>query len=68
VPAANGNLKVYPTTEPATSSLNYAAGKTVANAALLLLAPGGFVTAKMSKAGHVILDVNGYFLPTPLPS
>ena len=61
-PALNGFLTVFPNAEPATSNLNYAAGKTVANAALLALSPTGQVTAKMSQSGHVLIDINGYFL------
>ena len=53
---------MFPNTEPATSNLNYAAGKTVANAALLALNGSGQVTAKMSQGGHVLIDINGYFL------
>lgn len=61
-PAASGYLKAYPNAEPSTSSLNFAAGKTVANGALLGLSGTGTVTLKMSAGGNVIVDVNGYFL------
>ncbi|MDO8364551.1 MAG: S8 family serine peptidase [Actinomycetota bacterium] len=60
-PGGNGNLKVYPSAEPSTSSVNFAAGKTVANGALLAL-NGNDVTAKMSQSGHLLIDINGYFL------
>jgi len=62
-PASNGFLSVYPgPTVPATSNLNYAAGKTTANAALLALALDGTIIAKLTRAGHVLIDINGYFL------
>ncbi|MEQ1701885.1 MAG: S8 family serine peptidase [Ilumatobacteraceae bacterium] len=59
-----GFLTVYPgPTQPSTSNVNFSPGKTVANAALLALAPGGTVIATMSKPGHVLIDINGYFTP-----
>ena len=61
-PTNGGFLKVYPNTEPNTSNLNFATGKTVANAALLALNGSGQVTAKMSQPGHVLIDINGYFM------
>ena len=53
---------VYPLVEPATSNLNFGPGQTVANGALLRLSPTGTVVAKMSQSGHVLIDVNGFFL------
>ncbi len=61
-PGTNGFLKAYPNAEPSTSSLNFAAGKTVANGALLGLSGTGTVSLKMSGPGNVIVDINGYFL------
>jgi hypothetical protein len=47
---------------PSTSNVNFAPGKTVANAALLALKPrAAQVIATMSKPGHVLIDINGYF-------
>jgi hypothetical protein len=52
-----------------TVSVSYAVGQTVANGALFAATsvPGTpattTVNAFMSGAGHVIIDVNGYFLP-----
>ncbi len=57
-----GFLTVYPVIEPQTSNLNYGSGQTVANGALLRLSTAGTVVAKMSEAGHVLIDVNGFFL------
>lgn len=65
-PSANGYLKVFPGgTEPPTASLNFAAGKTVANGALMGVNPDGSATAIMSQASHLIIDVNGYFVKAP---
>ena len=65
-PSANGYLKVYPgITPPPTASLNFAAGKTVANGALIGVNPDGSATATMSQASHLIIDVNGYFVKAP---
>jgi hypothetical protein len=66
-PSANGFLKVYPgVTAPPTASLNFAAGKTVANGALVGVNPDGSATATMSQASHLIIDVNGYFVKVPV--
>jgi hypothetical protein len=66
--AAAGNLVLYPgysISPPLASSLNFAAGVTRANNAVVLLALNGAGTleVKNSSAGavHFVLDVNGYF-------
>jgi hypothetical protein len=65
-PSANGFLKMYPgATVPKTSSLNFAAGKTVANGTMVGVNADGTVTATMSQASHLIIDVNGYFVKAP---
>ena len=72
-PLADGYLRVYPSTGPSsgpstvpsTSNVNFVAGDNVANAALLKLGASGTVTAQMSQAGHVIIDINGYFTGPP---
>ena len=61
-PTAIGFLTVYPVAEPATSNLNFGPGQTVANGGLLRLSPTGTVVAKMSQAGIVLIDINGFFL------
>lgn len=60
-PAVAGFLAVYPVVEPQTSNLNYSPGQTVANGGLLRLSPSGTVVAKMSEAGHLLIDINGFF-------
>ena len=65
-PSANGFLKMYPgISVPKTSSLNFAAGKTVANGTMVGVNADGTVTATMSQASHLIIDVNGYFVKAP---
>lgn len=65
-PSANGFLKMYPgIAVPKTSSLNFAAGKTVANGTMVGVNADGTVTATMSQASHLIIDVNGYFVKAP---
>ena len=61
-PIAIGFLTVFPGPEPATSNLNFGPGQTVANGALLQLGPTGTVVVKTSEVGHVIIDINGFFL------
>jgi len=62
-PVAAGWLKVYPgPAEPPTSNVNYLAGDVVATGTFVRLNAGS-VIAKMFQTGHVIIDVNGYFLP-----
>ena len=61
-PSVTGYLTVYPVVEPQTSNLNYGPGQTVANGALLRLPSSGTVGAKMSEAGHLLIDINGFFL------
>jgi glucose/arabinose dehydrogenase len=65
-PTGPGHLVVLPSTggpnEP--SSINFGAGQTRANNAMLTLGPGGTIVVRtgMAVGGvHFILDVNGYF-------
>jgi endosialidase-like protein len=46
---------------PLVSTLNYVAGETVANAALVPLGPGGLTVIAGVSGADLILDVNGYF-------
>lgn len=61
-----GHLTLYPGagTLPATSSLNFAAGQTRANNAIVLLGGAGDVSIHSGQASgsvHLIVDVTGYF-------
>ncbi len=65
-PTAAGNLRLHPggTAVPLISSINYAAGQTRSNNAVLALSGTGQVAAFPAQASgtvHLILDVNGYF-------
>lgn len=65
-PTDQGNLRHFPsgTPLPLVSTINYRAGQTRANNAIVVLGPGGdFVVrcAQVSGTTHFILDVNGYF-------
>ena len=66
-PSTAGNCRLYPDPEvrPLASTINFAAGQTRANNAVVPLGPGGTLTAYCIGAGpgsvHLILDVNGYF-------
>ena len=64
-PSAPGFLILRPngTAVPTSSTINYAAGQTRANAATLSLSASGQIAVRTGQpAGtvHVILDVNGY--------
>src|SRR5215831_4537731 len=63
-----GFLKVYPQggTAPVVSTLNYIAGQTVANAAIVPAGTLGGITVAAGASGtDLIIDINGYFSPTP---
>jgi uncharacterized repeat protein (TIGR01451 family) len=65
-PTAAGNLQIFPggTPPPGSSSLNYGAGQTRANNAVVLLGPAGDLQALAGQASgtaHFLLDVNGFF-------
>jgi len=65
-PTAGGFLLLYPagTPLPLVSAINYAAGQTRANNAILSLNTAGAFTVRCGQAfgtAEFILDVNGYF-------
>ncbi len=64
-PTAAGNLVLFPTgATPGTSTINYAAGQTRGNNAVVSLSTAAAVSIRCNQASgsaHVILDVNGYF-------
>ncbi|GAA1903159.1 hypothetical protein [Lapillicoccus jejuensis] len=69
----SGYVSVFPCGRPApvSSTVNYAPGQTVANAALVGVGNGGAVCLLVQGRSHVVVDVSGWF-PTggasPLPS
>jgi len=65
-PSAAGDLRFYPSSGmvPPSSTINFSAGQTRANNAVLTLSPAGALSVRcdMPSGGvHLILDVNGYF-------
>lgn len=65
---ADGSLRFFPSDSPLplSTTISFAAGKTRANNAMLLVSstgPAGRVTVRNDAAGtvHLVLDVNGYF-------
>jgi hypothetical protein len=64
-PSAQGNVNVFPAgaSPPQTAIVNYVAGATRGNNAIIPLSASGQVAVRCSPSGstHVIIDVNGYF-------
>lgn len=66
-PTGGGHLTVYPAdeTQPLVSNVNFTAGQTRANNAVLRLATNGSGAVKVFNGSggtvHVVLDVNGFF-------
>lgn len=66
-PPAAGNLRFYPGdgTAPNASTLNFAAGQTRANNAIVMMASSGSGTFALKNSAaasvNVVIDVNGYF-------
>jgi hypothetical protein len=72
-PSAAGNVRLYPaeTATPTVSFLNFSAGQTRGNNAIIPLGPEGGLAVKVLPAGgsaHFILDVNGYFTGSQGPA
>jgi hypothetical protein len=65
-PTGAGHLRLFPAggAEPLSSTLNYAAGLTRANNAIVGLGEAGEIAVRVGQASgtvHVVVDVNGYF-------
>jgi hypothetical protein len=63
-PSAGGYLTLYPdlTTRPLVSNLNFLAGQTVPNLAMVKVGSNGRIRVyNLSGTTHVILDVVGYY-------
>jgi len=64
-PSKQGNLNVYPASSfpPLTSVVNYSAGSTRANNAIIPLNGAGQIAVRCAPTGttHLVIDVNGYF-------
>lgn len=64
-PTASGFLTLWPTgsARPTASNINFVAGQTIANLAIVKVSPDGRVdTFNASGSTHVIIDVVGYFV------
>ncbi len=64
-PALLGYLTFWPTAgvQPVVSTLNAVDGAITSNAALVLAGAQGSISALTSEVTHLIIDINGYFLP-----
>src|SRR5262245_59189532 len=66
-----GFILIYPQggSAPIVSTLNYVAGQTVANAAIVPAGTSGGITVVAGVSGtDLIIDINGYYAPTPGPA
>jgi hypothetical protein len=62
-----GHIVIFPQggAEPTVSTLNYVAGQTIANAAIVPLGAGGGITVIAGVSGtDLIVDTNGYYGPS----
>jgi hypothetical protein len=65
-PQGPGHLVIYPQggAQPTVSTLNYVAGDTLANAAVVPLGAGGGITVVAGVSGtDLLIDTNGYYAP-----
>jgi len=62
-PAANGFMVAFPegTTRPQTSTLNYTAGQTTANNAIVQVGNEGYICVYVHTAVDIIIDVSGFW-------
>ncbi len=62
-PSGPGFMTAYPggAPPPDTSTLNYAAGQTIANGAIVEVGDGGEICVYSLASAHVIIDVSGFF-------
>ena len=69
-PAAYGFVTLYPCGQPrpTASTLNYTAGRTIANGAYAKPGQDGKVCLFNSQPTHLIVDITGYFPPDITPS
>ncbi|MFG2983161.1 PKD domain-containing protein [Streptomyces sp. NPDC048258] len=66
-PRADGHLTAYPSGQaaPATSNLNFTAGRTIANSVIVPIGPDGKITVRNGSwaPADVVIDVVGYYTP-----
>lgn len=60
-------LTAWPAGEPTpnVSTLNYATGQTIANAAIVPAGAGGAISVVSNASTHLIVDINGYYAAPP---
>ena len=66
-PSAAGHIRLWASgdTEPAVSNINFQAGQTIANAAIVKLGNDGYLNIRSINADtDVIIDVNGWYTTT----
>lgn len=65
-----GYLTVWPTGQgqPEASTLNSHDGRIKANAAIVAAGTGNAISVFVTEAAHVVLDINGYFVPATDPA
>lgn len=65
-PAGLSYLSIWPTgqTQPLVSTLNALDGRIAANAAIVPAGVNGSVSVFVSNSSHVLMDINGYFVPS----
>ncbi|MBK9476698.1 MAG: CHAP domain-containing protein [Tetrasphaera sp.] len=63
-PTQDGYLAAYPsgTTRPNASSVNYQAGKTIANQVIAKVSTAGTIEVYSSATSNVLVDIAGYYL------
>jgi hypothetical protein len=63
-------VELWPTgqAQPLVSTMNDPAGQLLANAAIVPAGTSGAVSVWVSNQTDIILDINGYFLPAPIPA
>ena len=66
-PETAGHVTVFPcgVAEPNASTVNFAAGEVIANAALTKVGAGGKVCVTSSSITDIAVDLNGWFPPSP---
>jgi hypothetical protein len=67
-PSGAGDIRVYPAggTLPLVSTLNYVAGQTIANAAVVANGVDASISVRCDvHATHLVIDVNGYYASYP---
>jgi hypothetical protein len=67
-PIGGGHVKIYPSgvAAPNVATINYMANQNIANAAIVPAGTDGSVVIYASQTTHVVVDINGYFIPASI--